>query len=102
MNFELQLSDFLALTKPFARAIKCLESSHATLSDVYAFWLGITATSKRVLQDSDTFFDEDTMNQIRGIISASQDLPQPQPPHTPRTTRPLKRLLSLSPYPEVL
>ncbi|PCH43088.1 hypothetical protein WOLCODRAFT_18145 [Wolfiporia cocos MD-104 SS10] len=36
----LDLSKFIAVTIPYARAIKCLESTH-TPTDVYLFWLAV-------------------------------------------------------------
>ncbi|KZT11747.1 uncharacterized protein LAESUDRAFT_640794 [Laetiporus sulphureus 93-53] len=37
IEFEYNLTRFIALTSPFAKAIKCLESSHSTIADVYLF-----------------------------------------------------------------
>ncbi|KAG2112346.1 uncharacterized protein F5147DRAFT_744584 [Suillus discolor] len=41
LEFQLLLSQLLAVTGPPAKATKCLESSFATAANVYAFWLAL-------------------------------------------------------------
>ncbi|OSX62531.1 hypothetical protein POSPLADRAFT_1140739 [Postia placenta MAD-698-R-SB12] len=41
LQFKLSLKMFIAVTSPYAKAIKCLESSLSTASDVFVFWPGI-------------------------------------------------------------
>jgi hypothetical protein len=41
--FRVQLSQFVALGTPFAKAVTCLESTHSTAGDVYLIWCGIGA-----------------------------------------------------------
>jgi hypothetical protein len=43
-TFEHELEQLLLIIRPVAKSIKCLESSHATASDVYVFWLAVMAS----------------------------------------------------------
>ncbi len=42
-KFEFELNRLCVVVGPFAKAIKCLESTHSTASDVYVFWLAVAA-----------------------------------------------------------
>ena len=44
LEFQLRLSQLLAVTGPPSKATKCLESSFATAADVYVFWLAVQAS----------------------------------------------------------
>ncbi|KAF9486652.1 hypothetical protein BDN71DRAFT_1563862, partial [Pleurotus eryngii] len=50
VTFEMNLQQFFSVTKPLAKSITCLESSHATMADVYVFWLAIMASMNYTLQ----------------------------------------------------
>ncbi|KAI0742803.1 hypothetical protein C8Q80DRAFT_1109374, partial [Daedaleopsis nitida] len=41
IQFEMSLIQYLSVTAPFAHAIKCLESAHTTIADVFIYWLAI-------------------------------------------------------------
>ena len=49
-RFEEELNQLATVLEPFARSIKCLESSHSTLSDVYVFWLAILARFQSIFK----------------------------------------------------
>ena len=42
-HFATELRQLCTILEPFARSIKCLESSRSTPADVYIFWLAIIA-----------------------------------------------------------
>ncbi|QRV92571.1 hypothetical protein RhiJN_20589 [Ceratobasidium sp. AG-Ba] len=72
-KFEGELSQFVAVLEPFARAIKCLKSSHATLSDVYLFWLAILAHFQNIFKNntrlSGTGLPDSVMEEITSILN---------------------------------
>lgn len=43
-RLELGLLQYVSIVQPFVRSLWALESSHATASDVYVFWLAIGAS----------------------------------------------------------
>jgi hypothetical protein len=43
-KFQYQLREMVMILAPIAKTIKCLESTHSTVSDVFVFWLAITAS----------------------------------------------------------
>jgi hypothetical protein len=51
MDFAMRLEELLAVMAPGAKATKCLESTHSTVSDVYVFWLAILAELEEVVTD---------------------------------------------------
>ncbi|KAG9094908.1 hypothetical protein FS749_011541 [Ceratobasidium sp. UAMH 11750] len=63
----------MALLKPFARAVKCLESSASTPADVCLFWLASQATLNDIFIDSDKRADfmisEETIGDVRAIVN---------------------------------
>lgn len=66
--FEIKLVQFLAITVPFARAIKCLESASATAADVYAFWLAIMSRLEYIMANGNrTKLSNRTMEDVRAI-----------------------------------
>jgi hypothetical protein len=48
LQLELDLVKLMDVIGPFAKAIKCLESAHATAADVYLFWLAVVAQLERL------------------------------------------------------
>ncbi|KAJ8515594.1 hypothetical protein ONZ45_g6996 [Pleurotus djamor] len=60
-QFEVALNDFVLVLEPIAKAITCLESSHATVADVYLFHLAIMATLKDRFSEAD---DEEPKHDI--------------------------------------
>ncbi|KAI0356376.1 hypothetical protein OH77DRAFT_1401645 [Trametes cingulata] len=72
MKFEVALLQYLAVTTPFARAIKCLESSATTASDVYAFWLAIMSRLEFLMTGSGAKklgLSTQTMEDVRAIAN---------------------------------
>ncbi|KAF4617260.1 hypothetical protein D9613_005661 [Agrocybe pediades] len=66
--FEIRLTQFLAVGRPFACAIQCLEAASANPADVYLYWLAIIASVKRALETCQ--LPDDVCGQIRGIINS--------------------------------
>ena len=52
-NFKEELAQLSAVLEPFARSIKCLESSHSTLSDVYLLWLAVLARFRDIVKNNE-------------------------------------------------
>lgn len=50
LQFELKLTQFVAVGEGFARAIECLEATSTTPADVYLYWLAIVAHLKTALE----------------------------------------------------
>ncbi|KAG8785226.1 hypothetical protein FRC12_017838 [Ceratobasidium sp. 428] len=71
--FEDTLRLELAILEPFARSVKCLESSASTPADVCLFWLASQATLQDLFLDDekciDLGLDEDTKGDIRAIAN---------------------------------
>jgi hypothetical protein len=53
-TFEQELDQLRSVLEPFARSIKCLESSHSTLSDVYLFWLAVLSRLRDLFKNNHT------------------------------------------------
>ncbi|KAF8576918.1 hypothetical protein K439DRAFT_1622505 [Ramaria rubella] len=69
LRFEFSLNHLIMILLPFAKAILCFEAAHVTTSDVYVFWLAITASIKDVIDDPKNDIDEQTAREIHGIIN---------------------------------
>ncbi|KAI0725715.1 hypothetical protein C8Q72DRAFT_785068, partial [Fomitopsis betulina] len=67
LGFELDLLRFLAMTMPYAKSIKCLESAHAIPADVYLFWLAIMSKLKQLFTENHLQLPVSTMEDIRAI-----------------------------------
>ncbi|KAG9076086.1 hypothetical protein FRC06_009715, partial [Ceratobasidium sp. 370] len=71
--FEDSLRLEMALLEPFARSVKCLESSASTPADVCLFWLASQATLNDMFTDSDKRADlmisEETIGDVRAIMN---------------------------------
>lgn len=52
-KFKEELTQLSTVLEPFARSIKCLESSHSTLSDVYLFWLAVIARFREIIKSNE-------------------------------------------------
>ncbi|KAF9522036.1 hypothetical protein CPB83DRAFT_899986 [Crepidotus variabilis] len=48
LQFEIHLTQFIAMGDPFARAIQCLEATSAGPGDVFLYWIAIVARIKRL------------------------------------------------------
>lgn len=69
-HFRTQLSQLIAIGRPFAKAITCLESSHSTAGDVYLFWMAISASVKAVLDATEYAIPLAVKSQIRAIVNS--------------------------------
>lgn len=63
------LTKLISVTRPFAKAIKCLESSHSTPGDIFLFWTAVTASVKQVLEEPGSGFTQADCDSIRGIVN---------------------------------
>lgn len=63
----------MSLLEPFARSVKCLESSASTPADVAFFWLASLAVLHNTFTDSDKrdelMLTEDTITEVRSIVN---------------------------------
>ena len=48
-DFTRELQHLVLFLAPVAKLIKCLESSHSTIADVYLFWLAVTGNINDLL-----------------------------------------------------
>ncbi|KAF8589850.1 hypothetical protein K439DRAFT_1612419 [Ramaria rubella] len=69
LRFAFRLNRLIMILLPFAKAILCFEAAHLTASDVYVFWLAITASVKDVIDNPENDLDEPTASEIRTIIN---------------------------------
>ena|ERR1700692_2705099 len=69
MKFEMELSQFLTVLTPIAKAITCMESTQSNVSDVYVFWLAVTATIHQIITDDVTGLPTDVMEEIRKAVN---------------------------------
>lgn len=67
------LTQEMTLLEPFARSVKCLESSASTPADVALFWLASLAVLHDLFTDSDKrdelMLTEDTISDVRSIVN---------------------------------
>ncbi|KAI0087540.1 ribonuclease H-like domain-containing protein [Irpex rosettiformis] len=68
-KFSTQLDELLAILGPAAKATKCLESTHSTVSDVYVFWLAMLATIHDVITDPNIPMPDHVREDIRRITN---------------------------------
>ncbi|KZV61659.1 hypothetical protein PENSPDRAFT_656783 [Peniophora sp. CONT] len=68
IRFELELTKFVAVTEPIARAIKCLESPNTNPADVCTFWFALVAHYNRLLKSDALEIPDPTKETIRGIV----------------------------------
>ncbi|KAH7917067.1 hypothetical protein BV22DRAFT_1027014, partial [Leucogyrophana mollusca] len=71
--FELELSKYLAVIGPFAKALKSLESAHVTADQIYYFWLGIIAQLEDIFTKNEYRLQKSTMESIRAITNCCFD-----------------------------
>ncbi|GBE87438.1 hypothetical protein SCP_1101140 [Sparassis crispa] len=68
-HFEFELTKLLAVTLPFARAIKCIQSMQSTAADVYLFWQAVTSQLEYLFQENRLKLTVKTMVTIRRITN---------------------------------
>jgi hypothetical protein len=69
MKFEMELSQFLTVLAPVAKAITCMESTQSNVSDVYVFWLAVTATIHQIITEDITGLPSDVTEDIRKAVN---------------------------------
>jgi len=69
MKFEMELSQFLTVLAPVAKAITCMESTQSNVSNVYVFWLAVTATIHQIIVEDITGLPFDVMEDIRKAVN---------------------------------
>lgn len=72
-SFTEELRQLATVLEPFARSIKCLESGHSTVADVYLFWLAVLARFQELFQHNTTFqgigLPDNVIEDIRSIVN---------------------------------
>ncbi|KAL6306093.1 hypothetical protein BKA93DRAFT_701604, partial [Sparassis latifolia] len=68
-HFEFELTKLLAVTLPFARAIKCIQSTQFTAADAYLFWQAVTSQLEYLFQQNRLRLTVKTMVTIRRITN---------------------------------
>lgn len=68
-TFELQLLQLVTILEPLAKAVRCLEASRSTPSDVYIFWLAVMATYVHLFGQNTQGFTITLMGNIRAIVN---------------------------------
>lgn len=69
LQFELKLRKLLEVIGPFAKAIKCLESTHSTAADVYLFWLAIVAQLDHLFRENKVLLPDHVKEDVRAITN---------------------------------
>jgi hypothetical protein len=69
MKFSMELEELLAVMAPGAKATKCLESIHSTVSDVYVFWLAVLSGLCKVVTNCDYPMPNNVQEDIRQITN---------------------------------
>ena len=64
MMFEMELLQLLTVLAPVAKAITCMESTQSNISDVYVFWLAVTATIHQIIMEDVTGLLSDVTEDI--------------------------------------
>ena len=72
MQFEQELTRYTSILAPVARAIKALESTDTTASDVLLFWLATASHLNHLLSQSEnvTGISPKLQQKVRGIVNA--------------------------------
>ncbi|KAL7284543.1 hypothetical protein ACG7TL_001835 [Trametes sanguinea] len=69
-RFAAELEELVAVLEPIAKSIKCLESTHSTVSDVYLFWLACTANTYDLITQDGVSIPEAVKSDIRSAMNA--------------------------------
>ncbi|KII84265.1 hypothetical protein PLICRDRAFT_358654 [Plicaturopsis crispa FD-325 SS-3] len=67
--FEHDLEQLLMVIGPIAKSIKCLESSHSTVADVYLFWLAIMASIESLIVEDKLDLPNPVIEHIRRLCN---------------------------------
>ena len=66
LQFELNITQYIAVCEGIARAIECLEASATNPADIYLYWLAVLARLKSTLETCG--LPERVCSEIRGIM----------------------------------
>ncbi|KAG2055259.1 hypothetical protein BDR06DRAFT_1046462 [Suillus hirtellus] len=66
---EKVINILVCLLAPIAKAITCLESTHSTVSDVYLFWLAVTATIHQIITEDITGLSTEVTEKIQCAVN---------------------------------
>jgi hypothetical protein len=69
IQLELDLTKFVEVIGPFAKSIKCLESTHSTAADVYLFWLAIMSQLEELFREDKIKLPNNVKEEIRAITN---------------------------------
>lgn len=69
MKFEMELLQLLTVLAPVAKAITCMESTQSNVSDVYVFWLAVTATIHQIIIEDVTGLPSDVIEDIHKAVN---------------------------------
>ncbi|KAG8752176.1 hypothetical protein FRC11_008645, partial [Ceratobasidium sp. 423] len=69
-RFTAELRQLCTILEPFARSIKCLESSHSTPADVYLFWLAIISRLHELFKKNSTISGAGLPNPVMEDITS--------------------------------
>jgi hypothetical protein len=69
LQFELDLTKLVEVIGPFAKSIKCLESTHSTATDVFLFWLAIMAQLEYIFYNNKLKIPAEIKEQIRAVAN---------------------------------
>lgn len=72
-TFELQLKQLVMILEPIARAIKCLEGLGVTVSDVWQFYVAITAVLRDLFEADVLSFPPSLRDAVSSIINRRFD-----------------------------
>ena len=68
LQFELNITQFVAVGEGLARCIGCLEATATNPADVYLYWLAMLACMKQTLETC--ALPDGVCSEIRGIINS--------------------------------
>jgi hypothetical protein len=69
LQLEIELTRLVEIIGPFAKSIKCLESSHSTAADVFVFWLATIAHLDQLFRDDKLGIPGGVKEDIRAITN---------------------------------
>jgi hypothetical protein len=69
MKFEMELLQLLTVLSLVAKAITCMESTQSNVSDVYVFWLAVTATIHQIIVEDVTGLPSDVIEDIHKAVN---------------------------------
>jgi hypothetical protein len=68
-TFGYDLEQLLLVISPIAKSIKCLESSHSPVADIYLFWLAIMASLEDLIENDKLALSMPVIKRIRRLCN---------------------------------